>query len=132
MQQDGALQVAMSLPTWLIVFLLWSSGAMCATIVAMIMSKLKERAVDTQITGARTAVEAAIALNQRNQNQIDATHNDRLRDLENLLTGVDGQNGMRSVVRETGRAVRALMTVVRRMAEAASIDTKEIDAINQE
>lgn len=122
----------MSLPTWLIVFLIWSSGAMCATIIAMFMSKLKERTIDSQITGARQAVEASIALNAHNQIQIDATHNDRLRDLENLLTGVDGQNGLRSAVRETGRAVRALMTVVRRMAEAASIDTKEIDAINQE
>lgn len=132
MTQDSSLQVAMSLPSWLIVFLIWSSGALFATTIAMFLRQINVRAVDSQITGAKQSVLDVINTNDRRYLQLMLTSDGRLDVLERETFGLDGENGIRGNVKSARISLRALMTVVRRMAEAGGIETREIDAINED
>lgn len=122
--------VATLLPIWAVVMLIWLNGLMLAGMGALVLRMIQERATDAQITGARQAVEEQIRTNDTRYGQLRLTSDGRLDVLERELFGLDGDNGIRGNSKAMRGQVNAIMIVLRRLAESASIDTKEIDALN--
>lgn len=132
---------AQLLPVWAVTVLIGYAGAATTTIAAMIWRAIEVKAIDSQITGLRNAMETQLRGEERARDdqfrnwerthlQGDTAVNKRLDDMETALFGIDGTNGMRGESKENRMEVRAMAIVLRRLAEAASIDTKELDALN--
>lgn len=128
MAQDAA-GIAAMLPIWAIVVLIWWAGVSMTTIAALVWRAIGVRSVDQAITGAKQAVLEVVDANERRYGQLRLTSDGRIDVLERELFGLDGENGVRGNVKVTRREVGLMMIVLRRLAESAGIDAKELDVL---
>jgi hypothetical protein len=117
--QDTAAVLAPLIPQWVVVLLILWAGVSGTTITAMLIRMFNIRSVDDKI---------ATAVRQREQATND--FDERIGKLETSMFGLDGDNGVRGDSKIMRREIGAMMIVLRRLAEAASLDTKEIDVLD--
>ena len=124
------IQVAQLLPVWAVVVLIWLTGAMVTAIGALAFRGVNLRSIDTQIKDLQLAIESQLRDYQRDHDAVHTASDGRVTKLENAVFGLDGDNGLRGDSKATRNEVRAMTVVLRRLADSAGIDTKEIDVLN--